>query len=331
MKKVLFLPTHETSWCEMLLLAMELKDKTEVCFLIDTPLMLGNIASLESKRIKYFVTTDESLDNNASVKLPFVYGLKKLLKKISIITKLIKWIRYKYLTSNKFIKKEYSDTYTKFDSKLVLLRKLFDVEAFDVCVVYGDRHISCCELPLLAVCRERKIPAIITPISLAAVGETLTHNMTQRYQVRRFPEIFNKFPNQIWMNPKTGESFFFYPVGIMLALSELKILPDNPWALGGSASTNILVDGEYDKQRLVKSGCPIDKIIITGHRSHDKMLSLLINKETLKGDLVTKYSFDVKKKLLVIVLPQWVEDCLLERVFAWDEINRLCEALSNQA
>jgi len=99
--------------------------------------------------------------------------------------------------------------------------------------------------------------------------------------------------------------------------------------MGGGNSDIIAVDGEDAKERYIKLGVPENKIIITGHQSHDILYQNYTKKDVIKRKIYEKYYFNPEKKLIVFGVPHLAEHKILSWSDHWKEIDFLVQALAS--
>jgi hypothetical protein len=87
------------------------------------------------------------------------------------------------------------------------------------------------------------------------------------------------------------------------------------------------VEGKTTKERHVSLGVASEKVLITGHRSHDDLYELFQRREELRNDLVARYNLDPDQRLLILSPPQLAEHGLFDWAVHWKEIRFLCQAI----
>lgn len=208
-----------------------------------------------------------------------------------------------------------------------LLRKL----QASTLVVPGDRNTGL-EPAMLRAARDLGIVSIIPPSAFSATQEGLfiarrqntAHFVTHRMDFKR------QFPNQWRHDSLSGEDLSFFGVATTRAYASLRMLPENPWVLGGGLSDWILVDSEDVKQRYIALGVDPGKILVTGHPDHDSLSLSQQNKDETRTLLHEKYRLDPTQKTIVLCLPNWAEVGLKTWEWHWRESELLCQHAASQ-
>ncbi len=186
-------------------------------------------------------------------------------------------------------------------------------------VVVADERLPHWELPLLSLCRQRGIPSLMAPAAYLGDRESLLPRRTGEYYLaRNFPELARRFPAQAVESPQAGGKVFFYEAPLMAALAELKMLPPNPWVLGGSLTDRVLAESQEAYARQVAQGAPPARILVSGLLAHDRLHELwqgVSEQERRQGPLA-------------LALPQLAEEGMLEPERAMEEIHFLCRTLA---
>lgn len=332
-RNILFLPNHEPSFNELFRIAECLKKDGRAIpnVLIPNDIIRSKKGIIIDNSIDYI---DLSGNGNSGVMLrnrSFVSTLKDIIKSNQSLYNLAVGAKTNIDTLGYFLKKRERQLSDLLQKRLVAIKKmLLETNPVSV-VVTGDRHqADGWEPAVLKACRELNIPAVIPPISIAANIESLpvTRRNRKIFQADNFPEVKAKYPKQYIYDNVSKSNIFFYPPYLTGALSKNDMLPENPWVMGGGNSTFVLADGEETKERYIRLGCKLEKIIITGHPGHDNLYSLYKNRHNLRNSLNQEYAFDPGKKLIILALPQLAEHGIMDWKSHWDEIRFLCHIFS---
>ena len=333
MHTIFFLPLHPTSWHEMKPVYDALKKIKSVHpiilvskEIIKNILTDSNIADSDILYLQNIIPkngTDKKKTNHFNVmqrinakKYRFTYHLLRILKSRFMNSN----IGIKYLTAIEI--KQHKESYDE-------IKHVFSRLSPKAIIVSGDRHTGY-EPAVLRACRKFNIPSIIIPISYTAGKESLPFSRTgKKYNADLFPKIKKAFPAQYMWYAKKQKNIYFYPPYVLKALSINDMLPANPWVMGGGHSTYILADSEESKKRYELAGCNPDKIIITGHGSHDILYEHFQKRNIIKKKLYKNYKMQNKKPLVVIALPQLAEHNLLDWSTHWKEIRFLLDVFDN--
>ena len=334
-KNIIFLPNHEPSFNELFRIAEYLKKDGRAIpkVLIPNDIIRSKKVILIDNSIDYI---DLSGNGNSRVVLrnrSFVSTLKNIIKSSQFFYNFAVGVKTNIDTLGYFLKRREGQLSDLLQKRLVAIKKiLLQTNPVSV-VVTGDRHqADGWEPAVLKACRELNIPAVIPPVSITANIESLpvTRRSRKIFQADNFPEVKAKYPKQYIYDKVSKSNIFFYPPFLIKALAKSDMLPENPWVMGGGNSTFVLADGEETKKRYIRFGCKQEKIIVTGHPTHDNLYGLYNNRHNLRNDLNQKYDFDPDKKLIIIALPQLAEHGIKDWKSHWDEIRFLCDIFSGQ-
>ena len=123
-----------------------------------------------------------------------------------------------------------------------------------------------------------------------------------------------------------GDRAFYRPFETE-ALTQLGILPVNPWVLGGGLSYKMLVDSEREKNRLINLGGEQAKYLVTGLASHDFLFGRLNQKQSIKTKL--QQAHNLKHEFNIVVsLPQYYEHSLCDKTTHFELIEEMVTMLS---
>lgn len=338
MKKVLFVPVSHTTWREIFLIAGYIKahDIASPIIFIVSDVTASYIPEINNNGIDC-IQIDFQEPRLNSEKTTRVQQLsKRFLKAIVCKNRYVKnaclQLLNHYTLSTFGIARQTRDMGKFLRKRYMEIGKIFDIVKPDCVVVSGDRHfVMGVEPTILKICRENNIPSIIPPIAYTANPQslTVTRNSVQFY-ADKYPWIKRRYPKQVIFDPRWQKNIQFYPPDLTEALARNDMLPENPWVIGGGNSTFVLADGEETKERYIKLGCRPEKILVTGHPSHDNLYSLYKNRHKLRDSLNQEYAFDPGKKLIILALPQLAEHGIMDWKSHWDEIRFLCDTFSQQ-
>ena len=317
---IFFLPVHEPSFREHLVLAKWVKQNTRFTplFIISNDQAGKLVSELDQGEILwikvYSGKIQSSLRRGSSKAIFFV---EKLLSPLS--AKMV----FDYLKWRQQLPKDYKKA-------IGLIQKFQPIAIF----LTGDRHLGF-ELPLMKAAKQQKIKTIILPTGYSDIEGSLHIRKNSRaYRVDSVFPIFNHFlfskkemGGQIYNSPQG--KFAFYNAGITLALYQNGMLPPSPWVMGSGDSNLVAVDGQDTKERYMRAGVPERKIVITGHQSHDILYECERNKQQLRTTLYKKYLFDSEKKLIILAVPQLGEHRILPWPEHWKEIKFLVSTLGS--
>ncbi len=67
-----------------------------------------------------------------------------------------------------------------------------------------------------------------------------------------------------------------------------------------------------EKDKSISFGIK-DNLYTTGHPEHDLLYESFLQKDRVKNELINKFSLDSSKKIVILALPQWYENKVLNR------------------
>jgi hypothetical protein len=170
-------------------------------------------------------------------------------------------------------------------------------------------------LPLLKLANDKNISTFIISHGLTAGKESLGKSKAKknRFDADQENLLLKALPTQFIRIDDHLKTSFYTPEW-MLALSHYKMLPENPWVMGGGLSSYVIAANHEMKNRLVKNGCRADKIIVTGHPEYDVLFRSVSCKKEMLSTLYSKYAIG-NRKIVLIALPQFGEHGMMP----WDE------------
>ena len=332
-RNILFLPKHATSFNELFRITEYLKKDGRAIpnVLIPNDIIRSKKGILVDNHINYIDLAGDAHDSGRLRNFASLQPLKNIIKKNQFLYNLAENVKTEIDASGYFFKRREKQLSDLLYKRLIAIKKILLKTNPVSVVVTGDRHqADGWEPAVLKACRELNISTIIPPVSFTAniEGLPVTRRRRKIFHADNFPEVKANYPKQYIYDDVSKSNIFFYPPFLIDALAKSDMLPENPWVMGGGHSTFILADGEETKGRYVKLGCKQEKIIITGHPSHDNLYSLYQNRHSLKNSLNQKYTFDPGKKLIILALPQLAEHGINDWKTHWDEIRFLCRTFS---
>jgi hypothetical protein len=190
----------------------------------------------------------------------------------------------------------------------------------------GDRNLGW-EPVLIRSCRDLGIPTAILPIAFASEPQSLFVSRRRRcYRADLHPSITADLGRQWALDKKTGTRILFYQPSITQALAENGMLSANPWVMGGGFSDRVMVDGEKTRVRHIQLGCQADKIVVTGHPSHDDLHACFLDRDRIRTALQDRYGVEKSTPLLIVALPQHGEHGLCSWSEHWRITREICRA-----
>ncbi len=304
MKKVLFIAgTSLSPFNTMLTIAKHIQkhsNEYEPLFILSTSQFEVKVKDLEAVRIDY-----KRFYSNSSVN--FVKKNESLLRKI--YKNLQKTSLFLYLNSIRIYKQLVSN-YKKIDE----ICKDMDIQAIfipcDRCGGYENLFLK--------YAKENSIKSFVFPYAYTDPVSRLDRRFDKDelcFNVLKSPwinfMIEKKYPKQVFKHD--GLKSLFYPADYVLATSKFGSLALDPWNVGGSGMIDyICLQGEQEKDKSISFGIK-DNLYTTGHPEHDLLYESFLQKDRVKNELINKFSLDSSKKIVILALPQWYENKVLNR------------------
>jgi len=193
-------------------------------------------------------------------------------------------------------------------------------------VVAGDRNGGF-EPAMLREARAHGVVTIIAPTAFSASvdGLLIARRRDPGYCVTHNHKFKSRFPNQWRHDDLTGEDFSFFGCVTTYAYFAHKMLPNNPWVLGGGLSDWIIVESEYVRSRYIAQGVQSEKILVCGHIDHDEIAKTLQNKNAVRKFVTKKYGLYANRKTVILTLPNWAEVGFKDWDWHWKENEYLCQ------
>ena len=167
---------------------------------------------------------------------------------------------------------------------------------------------------------------IILPLSLTLGKQSLFNQRKNNSEHYNFSEKIKSINHKlVFYDNKTNKTFSFYNYIDSIALSNTKIISANPWVLGGGFSDYVLTDNNFYKNNLLKQGCKINKIIITGHLDYDFLFN---SQKSLIKDFI-KIKKQSYKYVTLISLPPFFEHEILNKSEHFSHIGQIFDILNN--
>lgn len=188
----------------------------------------------------------------------------------------------------------------------------------DVLIVYGDRTIGVVP-PIIKAVRHEGVPVV--DLQLAVSDEEFLYNSVRKnnfyYNTENYFNRIFCFFNPSHAKKFNDETVLFYPWAVGTVLKIQGMLPKNPWYIGQSWASRVLLLSNKEKIRHLKNGGAALRAEICGQFSHDRLYKSFCNRDQIRARLTEKYFQQANKNLdiLIIALPQFAE----HRLMGWAE------------
>lgn len=297
MRYILFFPTYPVAVHEMILIAREVA-KRDV-----TPLFLitnQDASDAMPPKEAWFETVElEFTPRKNSKHAPNLIGkVKQQIARIPWVDEL--WSRrYSVRTWNNL------DALVK-DEVVQLKREYERLEkalgGYDILAVTTnavDRTVNYSQ-PLFKLCREEGIPCCLPPIFQTVRDDTPPPN--GQLSSYLFSGLLEKYEYMGWRD-SSGRIGFKVPPYKLIAMDTLGMLPDR-YGIRYGVSPYIFVEGENGKNIRLEMGHPVNRVIVTGMASLDKLHTTLAGKSDLRHVIEDKYGVQKDDRILIVALPQ---------------------------
>ena len=227
---------------------------------------------------------------------------KRLKKDIKIITynNPIYWNISEYLknySSISIFKKSFL-----FIKDYFCIKKIYQQNRFDMLLANSDRDTSI----LLNLCKQAKSTkskVILNCNSRCADIETLVY---RRINNRGFKfvkgNIFTKYFKNQFIKFSNDNLISFYPLNELFLFEVLKLLPENPWVIGGGNSDYVFVENKNIKKYFINLKCRTKKLISIGSNNSD-----ILHSEIKIDELKKKLKLKNNSKILILLLSHFYE------------------------
>lgn len=292
----------------MLTMAKYVKDHSELepIFIISKADFEPKFLLLEREGIKFIKLYGSSIQSapdksNIEIKIrQVIKGVYLELQRFSIFHLLYSWVVAKQL------RKQYS--------KLESILNELQIQALFV----PSERCRGYEMLSLKYANKNSIKTFVFPYAYTDPISRLDrriHRQDQGFKIFKAPLLNHyfkgKYPKQIFSHNDTSR--YFYPLYFTLAADSFGILPQDPWSVGGSGFVDYTcVQGQEEVDKSNKYGVNRN-LYITGHPEHDELYFSSLHEDSIKQQLIRKFTLDSSKKIIIVGLPQWFENKILSR------------------
>lgn len=323
-KNIVFCPAHKTSLDVMLLIAGYMKDRQDInpVFLLGTPNMFSEEESILKKGFQVIKVYPYEWSHRHKIILALRHKISGLCDK---------WLSKGCPLPN-FLLKACNEFYHRIEQYYRELLPILSKLKPESVLIPDDRSLVYGFLPAITkACSALNLNRVIPPISYAADYRDLgrAHHRNKQY-VSKKNAVFKQYPKHLFKYDDEALPVSFYSTVATEMLARFGSLPDNPWVMGGGFSDLVLVDGEATKQRYIEYGCDSQKLVVTGHSSHDDLYEILVKKDVVRKVLRKKYRLK-NKHLSILALPQLAEHNICAWDEHWKEIHFLCSSFRENA
>jgi hypothetical protein len=214
-----------------------------------------------------------------------------------------------------------------FATQIGQVQRLIDEEQPDVMVAVSDRNPDLDSAALLAA-RSRGVKVLLPYVGFSGSGGMLWSR--RLYGPRRWtpPSLYRAVRTRQLPPATIREGFLFQEPHVMAAMHRLGILSANPWCIGAGLSDVVCVDAEATAQRYVAEGVPAAKLRIVGSPEFDELYRGLQARAEMRARIAQECGWSPSRKLIVLALPQFAEQGVMDWDRHWKEIRYLVGELT---
>ncbi len=337
--KILFVPHMDSSFSEMLDIAIAIKEKRKYSpvFLIHWAGHARSVMACKKNGVEFRlfgVSTQNGLPSNDSKNIEGGSDINdvssdglagKNSKMKSFLARMKSIIFRPFLVQ--FV------TYVLRFSRIRLSAKALLHEIKPVALVLmGDRHVGV-ETALVRVANEMAIPSLIVPFGLSETGGLVKYRISQPDWKKNYG--MKKRVNQVIARRKPLWSLDYFDTNLlwniapwMVAAEIVGIMPRIPWSLGGGGAWRMAVENEYHKNNFIVQKVPHQKMVVVGKPRYDQAAQIWMNQAEHKSHICSALNIDASKPLLVCAVPQMAEHEFLTWPEHWKEMEFLFESFS---
>lgn len=330
MKRYVYLyPVNETPFSVFLDLAVYMNRHSEYTSVFLLSLGLEKYSGLLSQMNIEYIKVGNANNPGENARKGLSSLLKEfLLKKSGAVKNAFDFVR----TTSLFMIIDFMLELKRLKRDYHIAVSVFEKKVPHALILYGDRHLGF-EQALIKLFKDKDLPSIIIPVATSdpEASVYLRRNNREFFCSGIAAPLLNRVAKHInygWVYKLKGKEYLFYSSGKALAGYFLDMISLNPWYIGGGHSTLVGVESEEIKKRYLKFGIPEEKIIVTGHPSHDHLFEKYNNRDLLKKEVCKKYDFNERNKLIICAVPHMAEHNIITWDTHWVIINLLVQNLA---
>jgi hypothetical protein len=210
---------------------------------------------------------------------------------------------------------------------------IFDKHRPTVVLSMTDRSHDYIESGLLQEARRRGISIILPYVAHYDVEGALGYRRDSRGKILpqhtpwRRPTLY-----KLWMAWRLAgtlyKGVFFQDAFVLNALRKHGAMSPYPWWTGNGLSDLVCVNSQHSLDVYRRHRVPAAKLRITGDIFFDTLYAAYHEKPQLRQNIVAKYGLSPERKLIVLAMPQYLEQGYFDAKRHWAEIERIVEVLS---
>jgi hypothetical protein len=213
-----------------------------------------------------------------------------------------------------------------FRTQVELADQLIKLFSPTIVLAFGDRHIDL-ELPLLVSAHRHKIRILLPYSTYSGVAGMVKIREIQGHHGMWRPFSFYRLYVALRLTKQIRNGQFWQSPSILMALHKLKLLTSNPWCIGNGPADIVCVDNAETLERYAAEGVSRNKLRIVGDTAYDALYGSFAARNDLRAKMISNGLIDVGRKTVVIALPQFAEQGLMEWPEHWLEIEKLLSSV----
>lgn len=212
---------------------------------------------------------------------------------------------------------------------------IFDEHRPTVLLSMSDRTHDYMEAALLLEARRRRIRIILPYVAHYDVEGALGYrrgadgNVLPEYASWLRPTLYKLWSARL-LRGTLHEGVFFQQPFLLNAHRRSGSMSSFPWWVGNGLSDIVCVNSFHSHEVYRRHRVPESKLRIVGDIFYDTLFALYGRRAALRDDLVKKYGLSPGRKLIVLAMPQYLEQGYFDAPRHWAEIDRIVASLCEQ-
>ena len=208
---------------------------------------------------------------------------------------------------------------------------LLELAKPDVVLSISDRSQDYVESGILWAARKRNIKIVIPYVAHFDADAAIFNRQDEKGRLQPefnplWPFSLYKFAAYFRFRKQTYRNALFQAAFVLNAHRKSGTLSSYPWCIGNGICDVVCVNSQQTEERYVSRCVPAEKIHIVGDVYYDDVSNSLSQKDYLEPALRKKYALNPDKKIIVLAMPQYAEQGVLNWKDHWGEIDRVLQS-----
>lgn len=208
-----------------------------------------------------------------------------------------------------------------------IVERIFEKINPTIVFSFGDRHIDI-EAPVLMAAKTNGIRIIIPYSTYSGSPGMIRIRQIQKTLNLWWPFSLYRLYSVLRLRNQILQGYFWQHPSVLFALKKLNSLSDNPWCIGNGLSDIVCVDNEYTYARYRREGVPSWKLRVVGDVAYDSLFEQYSNRKQMLKCVRKECHLEIGKPVIVLALPQFAEQGLMDWERHWKEINYICNQVT---